>query len=82
MPQLISIGYPQQLIQNQVYALPSEVTRLSCDDITATFTFSNDPAFGTSVNINPAANGIIVDNPMAFVKCTNKNITIRAVRWQ
>jgi hypothetical protein len=80
--QLLSIGYAQTILQNQIVALPQMLTRICCDDTTVTFQMSNDPAFGTSVPATVPANGIVIDNPFAFMRATNKNATIRLVRWQ
>lgn len=77
----LSIGYPQLMTQNQIYALPSSKTicRITCDDATATFQASNDVGFATSVA--PVLSGSGFDSGYAFLRVTNKNATINIRRW-
>lgn len=79
---LLSIGYPQAMVQNVVYALPSSgsIIRCTCDDTTATFQVSNDVAFVTSNSANLGTSGF--DNGFAFIRVTNKAATINIRRWQ
>lgn len=46
--QLLSVGIPQTLTQNVIFALPSFLTSL-CSNDTLTLQFSNNPTFATFV---------------------------------
>jgi hypothetical protein len=64
MTQLLSIGYPQAMVQNQVYALPSrKVTvfaTLACE-------VANDDAFAVKATVAAATP---TDVAATFIRCT------------
>lgn len=72
--QLLSVGYPQALVQNQVYALPNKKVTIAT---TADVNVSNDIAFGTSNSI-AATNGSQI-SAFAFLKtaATNAIVTLK-----
>lgn len=79
--QQLSVGYPQLMIQSQIYAMPvSKLTQVTCDDATATFTVSNDGVLFTAPNPAPTTPGGY-GNGAAFIQVTNKNATINIRRW-
>lgn len=80
--QLLSIGYPQVLTQNQIYALPSpsgRLVRITCDDATSVFNVSNDPNFGTF--LTPTLSGSGLDSAWAFIRVTNQNTTVNLKKY-
>lgn len=66
---LLSVGYPQEIVQNQVYALPARRVLLFSQDATPTFFQSNEVAFITSVAVT-LANGQ-AELAGTFIKCTS-----------
>lgn len=44
--QLLSVGYVQQMNQNQIYALPTSRVLFFTDAVTPTIQTSDDPGFG------------------------------------
>lgn len=76
----ISIGYPQPIVQNTVYALPARRVLLFSDASAPTFVMANDFAFATSVPV-VLTNGQ-AEIAAAFIKCTSAspgNIVVKAV---
>lgn len=67
---LLSIGYPQTLIQNQVYATPTRAANVYCNE---NLQFCNDTAFTTSSTLN--ANSPIRVSAI-FVRCTAVNAIV------
>lgn len=66
--QLISIGYPQLLTQNVIYALPGRRCRLFCDTAGAALEQSNTAAF--SVDINMSLTDGMEDVAGGFIRST------------
>lgn len=76
--QALSIGYPQLMTQNQIYAMPANnICRATCDDATATFQVSNDGSTFTAATLS----GSGFDNAFAFIRVTNKDATINIRKW-
>jgi hypothetical protein len=76
----ISIGYPQPILQNVVYALPARRVLLFSDAASPTFVMANDFAFATSIPV-VLTNGQ-AEIAAAFIKCTSAspgNIVVKAV---
>lgn len=74
MTTLLSVGYVQALVQNQVYALPTSRCLLMCDTAAATFLQSLTQAFTVSVALTPDANEQI-EVAGGFIKCTSAGPT-------
>lgn len=72
--QLLSIGYPQAMVQNQIYALPARQTRLFTSDAAPTLQQSNDVAFPNNVAVTLVDGAAIVSG--GFIRCTSGNITV------
>ena len=66
---LLSVEYPQTIVQNQVYALPARRVLLFSQDASPTFFQSNEIAFTTSVAIT-LTNGQ-AELAGVFLKCTS-----------
>ena len=66
---LLSIGYAQPIVQNQIYALPGRRVLLFSQDAAPTFFQSSDVAFTTSVAVT-LANGQ-AELAGGFLKCTS-----------
>ena len=76
----VSVGFPTQIFQNVVVALPTDgLYRYTCDDATATFQVSNDPTF--AVNTAATLSGGGFDGGFAFMRVTNKDAVICAKKW-
>jgi hypothetical protein len=67
--QLLSIGYPQSIIQNQIYALPSRKCTLFCDTAAVTLFQANDLAFTAPFAITLTGGQSQVAG--GFLKCTS-----------
>ena len=67
--QLLSIGYPQVIVQNTIYALPARRVVMFSQDAAPTFFQSNDPAFATSVAV-ALTNGQ-AELAGGFIRCTS-----------
>lgn len=71
----LDFGYPQSLVQNQVYALPSKESNIYS---TANLDVANDVAFTTNSTITALTSTVC---SAAFVRCTaatNCIITLKA----
>lgn len=78
--QLLSIGYVQTLVQNQVYALPACRVLLHTDAATPTIVQSDVAAFTTSTAITLVDGEAEVGG--AFIKCTSAgpiNVILKAL---
>lgn len=72
---LLSIGYVQPMVQNQVYAAPSSRTLLYCDTAAATFEQSNTETFSLATALAPDANEQI-EVGGGFIRCTSGNVNV------
>lgn len=67
--ELLSIGYPIPIIQNEIYALPAKKVLMFCDVAAATFFQSNTLAFTTSVAVTLVNGGAELAG--GFIRCTS-----------
>jgi len=67
--QLLSIGYPQAITQNTIYALPSKRVLLFTQDAAPTFFQSTDVSFAVSVAVT-LVNGQ-AELAGGFLRCTS-----------
>jgi hypothetical protein len=72
--QLLSVGYPQPITQNTIFALPSRRVRMFSPDAGATFFQANDVSFAVSVAVT-LVDGM-ADLAGGFLRCTSANPTI------
>lgn len=73
---LLSIGYVQPMVQNQIYAVPSSRCLLFCDTAAATFEQSSTEAFSLAVALTPDANEQI-EVGGGFIRCTSGNVNVK-----
>ena len=67
--QLLSIGYPQSIVQNAIYALPARRCSLFCDTAAVTLFQSNDIGFTASTALTLTSGQAEVGG--GFLKCTS-----------
>lgn len=77
--QLLSVGYPQQMLQDVIYALPASRVRLFTSDAAPTIEQSNSSTFADNVAIT-LADGM-ADLAGGFIRCTSGNITVTLKRY-
>lgn len=78
--QMLDWGYPQTMIQNQVYALPPHgVVLLTCTDAVSSFEDCNDVAFGTPHTIGVLGTGGATV-ARQFIRVINQNALVNIVR--
>jgi hypothetical protein len=78
--QLLSIGYPNPITQNTIYALPARRVLMFCQDAAPTFFQSADVTFAVSVAVT-LTNGQ-AELAGGFIRCTSAAptfITLKAV---
>ena len=75
MTTLLSVGYPQTMTQNQVFALPATRCLLFTETVAATIVQSNDVAMGTTAPVTLPATGM-AEVSGGFIKCTSGNIVV------
>lgn len=73
--ELISMGPPTNLVQNQVYALPAVRCLLFCDVAAATFEQSASLNMTPAVALTPDANEQI-EVAGGFIRCTSGNVKV------
>lgn len=74
--QMLDFGYPQTMIQNQIYALPPMgVVLITCTDGVSTFEDANDVAFTIPHAIGVAGTGGLTV-ARAFIRVTNQNALV------
>lgn len=71
---LLSIGYPQVMVQNQIYALPAARCLLFTDTAAATIEQENDTTFASGVALTLASGQAEVAG--GFIRCTSGNINV------
>ena len=71
---LLSVGYVQPMVQNQVYALPARHCKLFTDTAAATLVQSDTLAFTVSVTLTLTDGQ--ADVAGGFIKCTSGAINI------
>jgi hypothetical protein len=77
--QMIDVGSPTLIAQNQVVALPTSRCLVFTSDAAPTIVASNDPAFSNNAPIT-LTNGQF-ETAAPFIKCTSANITITAKKF-
>lgn len=75
MTTLLSVGYVQPMVQNQVYALPASRAILFCDTAAATFEQSATLAFTLAVALALDANEQ-AEVAGGFIRCTSGNVNV------
>jgi len=76
---LLSIGIPQAIVQNQVYALPAKKCLLMTDVAAATIQHSTTEAFTSNVAVNISTGTYgpgQAEIAGGFIRCTSGNINI------
>jgi len=77
--QMIDVGVPTPILQNQVVALPASRSLVFTSDAAPTIQVSNDPAFGTNA-ATTLTNGQF-ETAAPFLRCTSANITITVKKF-
>lgn len=72
--QLLSLGYPQLMTQNIIYALPARRCILFTDTAAPTIQQSTDVAFTANAVLTLASGQAEVAG--GFIRCTTSNITV------
>ena len=78
--QLLSVGYPQVITQNVIYALPARRCLLFTDGVAPTIQQSTDVGFTANIALTLASGQAEVAG--GFIRCTNlatSNIVLRAM---
>ena len=76
--QMLDFGYPQSMVQNQIYALPPNGVILLTETTGLTFQTANDVAFTNPVNAIPGGGGATIAR--AFIRCTTANAVVGVSR--
>jgi len=76
--QLLSIGYPQSMLQNVAYAVPARRVFISTSTAAAAIQGSNDPTFGDNQAIT-LTNGE-AEIAFSFIRATNAGPTVVSLR--
>lgn len=72
--ELLSIGPPTAMVQNQIYALPASRVLLFTDAAAPTIQQSNTVAF--TANVAVALTNGQMELAGGFIRCTSGNITV------
>ena len=73
--ELLSIGYPQTLTQNTIYALPGRRTLLFSDGAGAAFDVATEESMAIHIGPLTLADGMH-DLSGAFIRCTSGNVRV------
>jgi len=73
--QLLSIGYPQTLTQNTIYALPARRTLLFSDGAGAAFDIATEETMVVHIGPLTLVDGMH-DLSGAFIRCTSGNVRV------
>lgn len=73
--QLLSIGYPQDMVKDTIYALPARRCMLFSDGAGAAFDVANEETMTTHVGPLTLADGMH-DMSGAFIRCTSGAVRV------
>lgn len=73
--EMLSLGYPVTMIQNQVYACPVSRCLMFCNVAAATFEQSSTVSMAVAVPLTPDANEQI-EVAGGFIRCTSGNVVV------